>query len=697
MRYLLLLILSVCGVVNAEHHQEQKPVLSVSSPDQHIVLSFTDNDNVAQYQVSFNGKAVIEPSKLGFLFKTAVPMYRDFTISEVSRNQSDTSWEQPWGEQRVIRDQHNELVVKYTHITDSNNMFFVRARVFNDGIGFRYEVPGQGERAITRELTEFNFADSHLATAYWIPGQGRERYEYLYRTTPLQQVDKAHTPFTVAYQDGTHVAVHEAALVDYAGMSLQKQQLGVFTADLSPRADGIKVLKNDSFTTPWRTITIGDEAVDLINSFIALNLNEPSTLTDTSWINPGKYIGIWWGMHIDKYTWGSGDKHGATTQRTMDYMDFASQHGFDGVLVEGWNTGWDGNWIANSELFSFTQSYPDFDIDAVAKHSVKTGVKLIGHHETSGGITNYEAQMEDGFALYNKIGVEQIKTGYVAFGQNLKRRDAQGIMRYEFTDSQDVVNHFIHNVTTAAKYKLSINTHESVKDTGLRRTYPNWISRESARGQEYNSGWAPPNPPEHMPLLAFTRMLAGPMDFTPGIFNFDYERVHGGGPEWGDKPYTRPLSTLAQQLAQYVVVYSPIQMAADLPENYLAKSRPFQFIKDVPTDWETSIALQGEVGKFVVFARQEKAHRQYSGDDWYLGALTNEDERQIIVPLTFLDKNSTYEAQIYRDGDKVDWQTNPYDMIIETKTVTVADTLKIRLAAAGGVAIRFKISHNQAN
>ncbi|MDG1122039.1 MAG: glycoside hydrolase family 97 protein [Glaciecola sp.] len=697
MRYLLLLILSVCGVVNAEHHQEQKPVLSVSSPDQHIVLSFTDNDNVAQYQVSFNGKAVIEPSKLGFLFKTAVPMYRDFTISEVSRNQSDTSWEQPWGEQRVIRDQHNELVVKYTHITDSNNMFFVRARVFNDGIGFRYEVPGQGERAITRELTEFNFADSHLATAYWIPGQGRERYEYLYRTTPLQQVDKAHTPFTVAYQDGTHVAVHEAALVDYAGMSLQKQQLGVFTADLSPRADGIKVLKNDSFTTPWRTITIGDEAVDLINSFIALNLNEPSTLTDTSWINPGKYIGIWWGMHIDKYTWGSGDKHGATTQRTMDYMDFASQHGFDGVLVEGWNTGWDGNWIANSELFSFTQSYPDFDIDAVAKHSVKTGVKLIGHHETSGGITNYEAQMEDGFALYNKIGVEQIKTGYVAFGQNLKRRDAQGIMRYEFTDSQDVVNHFIHNVTTAAKYKLSINTHESVKDTGLRRTYPNWISRESARGQEYNSGWAPPNPPEHMPLLAFTRMLAGPMDFTPGIFNFDYERVHGGGPEWGDKPYTRPLSTLAQQLAQYVVVYSPIQMAADLPENYLAKSRPFQFIKDVPTDWETSIALQGEVGKFVVFARQEKAHRQYSGDDWYLGALTNEDERQITVPLTFLDKNSTYEAQIYRDGDKVDWQTNPYDMIIETKTVTAADTLKIRLAAAGGVAIRFKISHNQAN
>lgn len=694
MRYFILFILSVSGFVNAKEHQLTQQILSVSSPDKAIVLSFTDNDNVAQYQVSFNDKAVIEPSKLGFLFKTAVPMYRDFTVSEVSRNQVDTSWEQPWGEQRIIHDKHNELVVKYTHKTEPNNMFFVRARAFNDGIGFRYEVPASGERAITRELTEFNFANSHLATAYWIPGQGRERYEYLYRTTPLQQVDKAHTPFTVAYQDGTHVAVHEAALVDYAGMSLQKQQLGVFTADLAPRADGVKVLKNGSFTTPWRTITIGDEAVDLINSFISLNLNEPSALTDTSWINPGKYIGIWWGMHIDKYTWGSGEKHGATTARTMDYMDFASQYGFDGVLVEGWNTGWDGDWIANSELFSFTQAYPDFDLDAVDKHSKKTGVKLIGHHETSGGISNYEAQMEAGFALYNKMGVEQIKTGYVAFGQNLKRRDAKGIMHYEFTDSQDVVNHFIHNVTTAAKYQLSINTHESVKDTGLRRTYPNWISRESARGQEYNSGWAPPNPPEHMPLLAFTRMLAGPMDYTPGIFNFDYERVHGGGPEWGDKPYTRPLSTLAQQLAQYVVVYSPIQMAADLPENYLAKPKPFQFIQDVPTDWETSIALQGEVGKFVVFARKEKAHRQYSGNDWYLGALTNEDERQINVPLTFLDKKSTYEAQIYRDGDKVDWQTNPYDMIIETKTVTANDTLKIRLAAAGGVAIRFKISHN---
>lgn len=668
------------------HHQ----TLSVASPNNEVILNFSDHDDLAQYSVTFNGKTVIGQSKLGFTFAKALPMYRDFRLSEVSRHSEDNVWEQPWGEQRLIRDHHNELVVKYMDMNNTNNIFYVRARVFNEGIGFRYEVPADGPRYITRELTEFNFLKSHLATAYWIPGQGRERYEYLYRTTPLQQVEKAHTPFTVEYTDGTHVAIHEAALIDYSGMSIQRQLLGKFTAHLAPRADGVLVKKSGSFVTPWRTITIGDEAVDLVNSFMALNLNEPSKIKDTSWINPGKYIGIWWGMHIDKFTWGSGPKHGATTERTLAYMDFAAEHGFDGVLVEGWNVGWDGDWIANSEIFSFTETYPDFDINRVHEHSLRTGVKLIGHHETSGGISNYEAQMEDGFALYQKMGIEQIKTGYVAFGPNLKRRDDQGIMRYEFTDSQDVVNHFIHNVKTAAKYQLSINTHESVKDTGLRRTYPNWIARESARGQEYNSGWAPPNPPEHLPIMAFTRMLSGPMDFTPGIFDFDYKREHGGGPEWGDKPYTRPLSTLARQLAQYVVIYSPIQMAADLPENYLAKPEPFQFIKDVPTDWETSIALQGSVADYVVFARKEKAHRHYSGSDWYLGALTNEDERIINISLDFLDKNQRYEAQIYRDGDKADWRTNPYDIIIEKKSVTQTDTMTIRLAAAGGVAVRFK-------
>ncbi len=665
--------------------------ISVYSPDKNIKFTFSDTDDLAKYSVEYKGETVISPSKLGFTFETAKPMYRDFNVKEISRDQQDTRWEQPWGEDRIVENKYNELTVQFSDIHDASNKFNVTARVYNDGIGFQYYVPSEGPRAITRELTEFTLVDSHKATAYWIPGQGYERYEYLYNETPLQQVSKANTPITIKMGNGVHVAIHEAALVDYAGMSLNREKLGRLVADLSPRSDGIKVRKSGSFKTPWRTIQIGDNAVDLINSHLSLNLNEPNKLGDvSSWINPGKYIGIWWGMHIQKYTWGSGEKHGATTENTIKYMDFAAKHGFDGVLVEGWNTGWDGDWIANSELFSFTQSYPDFDIKKVTEHGKKIGVKLIGHHETSGGISNYEAQMEAGFKLYQDMGVEQIKTGYVAHGQNLKRRDENGIMRYEFTDSQDVVNHFIHNVTTAAKYQLSINTHESVKDTGLRRTYPNWIARESARGQEYSAGWAAPNPPSHIPYLAFTRMLSGPMDFTPGIFDLDYPSIKGGTEEHGLTEIMRPQTTIAKQLAEYVVIYSPIQMAADLPENYEAKPEPFQFIKDVPTDWEKSVALQGEVGDYVVIARKEKKHRHYSGNDWYLGAITNEDSRTIEIDLGFLDEGVQYEAQIYKDGNQADWRTNPYDIDIIKQKVDSRVKLKVKLAAAGGAAIRFK-------
>lgn len=692
MRVLLSLLAALSVSVQATN-------LSVSSPDNAISLTFTDDNELAQYSVKFNGKTLISDSKLGFTFAEAAPLYRDFKVSEVSRTNVDTSWEQPWGEERVIRDQHNELLVKFSHLSDKSRFFHVRARLFNDGFGFRYEFPDQGKKVITRELTEFWLTDSHQATAYWIPGQGRERHEYLYRTTPLQAMEGiVNTPATIVYENGTHVAVHEAALVDFAGMSVKKEQMGRLVANLSPRADGSKVVKQGAFHTPWRMVLIGDEATDLVNSYTMLNLNEPNKLgNDLDWIEPGKYVGIWWCMHIDLCTWGQLDGegkptgiHGATTERTKTYMDFAAKYGFDGVLVEGWNIGWDGDWIANSELFSFTESYDDFDIEEVSKYGEKLGVRLIGHHETSGGITNYEEQMEEGFALYQKMGVRQIKTGYVAHGQNLKRKDADGVMRYEFTDSQDVVNHFIKNVSTAAKYQLSINTHESVKDTGLRRTYPNWIARESARGQEYNSGWAAPNTPEHLPILAYTRMLASPMDFTPGIFNFDYTRKYSGGEEWGLQEHMRPHTTLAKQLAEYVVLYSPIQMAADLPENYEAKPGPFQFILDVPTDWETSKAIQGEVGEYIVQVRKERKARHYSGNDWYLGALTNEDARDISVPLDFLDAGQRYEAQIYRDGDDAHWANNPYSLVIEKRRVTGADTLKVRLAPSGGVAVRFK-------
>lgn len=656
--------------------------LAVSSPDGKITFTLSDDDSQPTYQVSFNNKTIIQPSKLGFDFATAASMRDGLSITTHQRNSVDSSWQQPWGEARVIQDKHNELAVTFAKQADKSPQYTVRVKVFDDGVGFRYEVAQNQALNITRELTEFAFAQSDKSTAWWIPARGWNRYEYVYNTTPLHDAPHVHTPFTLKNQDGVHISVHEAALIDYAGMTLNQRRPGTFVADLTPWSDGVAVKTNGKFNTPWRTLQIGDEATDLLNSHLILNLNEPNKLGDVSWVEPGKYIGIWWGMHINKNTWGSGEKHGATTGRTKEYLSFAADNGFDGVLVEGWNIGWDGDWFFNGDVFSFTDAYADFNIDEVAKHGERVGARLIGHHETSGNVSNYRNQMEAAFALYEKAGVRQVKTGYVADGGNIKRIDAKGNARFEWHDGQFMANEYLDNVKLAAKHKISINTHEPIKDTGLRRTYPNWIAREGARGQEFNAWGTPPNPPEHVPMLAFTRMLAGPMDFTPGIFDMGFNGL-------GDKT-NRPQTTLAKQLALYVVLYSPIQMAADLPENYLAKPDAFQFIKDVPTDWEHSIALAGEVGDYVVFARKERKHKQYSGNDWFLGAVTDEEAREIPITLDFLESGKTFEAQIYADGNKAEWKQNPYEMNIYRKKVTSADKLTLKLAAGGGVAIRFK-------
>ncbi|WP_211859876.1 glycoside hydrolase family 97 protein [Pseudoalteromonas sp. A22] len=656
--------------------------LAVSSPDGKITFTLSDENSQPTYQVSFNDKTIIQPSKLGFDFATAASMRDGLSITTHQRNSVDSNWQQPWGEARVIQDKHNELAVSFAKQTDKSPQYTVRVKVFDDGVGFRYEVAQNQALYITRELTEFAFAQSDKSTAWWIPARGWNRYEYVYNTTPLHDAPHVHTPFTLKNQDGVHISVHEAALIDYAGMTLNQRRPGTFVADLTPWSDGVAVKTNGKFNTPWRTLQIGDEATDLLNSHLILNLNEPNKLGDVSWVEPGKYIGIWWGMHINKNTWGSGEKHGATTARTKEYLSFAADNGFDGVLVEGWNIGWDGDWFFNGDVFSFTEAYADFNIDEIAKHGEKVGARLIGHHETSGNVSNYRNQMEAAFALYEKAGVRQVKTGYVADGGNIKRIDAKGNARFEWHDGQFMANEYLDNVKLAAKHKISINTHEPIKDTGLRRTYPNWIAREGARGQEFNAWGTPPNPPEHVPMLAFTRMLAGPMDFTPGIFDMGFNGL-------GDKT-NRPQTTLAKQLALYVVLYSPIQMAADLPENYLAKPDAFQFIKDVPTDWEHSIALAGEVGDYVVFARKERKHKQYSGNDWFLGAVTDEEAREIPITLDFLESGKTFEAQIYADGNKAEWKQNPYEMNIYRKKVTSADKLTLKLAAGGGVAIRFK-------
>jgi len=656
---------------------------TLQSPNGNIKITISDELTTPSYSIDFKNKPVINRSVLGFKFKQQASFSEGFKITHTQQNTQNTQWQQPWGERQTVTDNHNEVAVTFKK--PQGGVFTVKFRAFNNGVGFRYEVPKQPgfeNIEITKELTEFAIADSQSATAWWIPARGWNRYEYVYNTTPVNDAPLVHTPFTFKNKEGVHVSIHEAALVDYAGMTLNQRRPGVFQADLTPWSDGIAVKKQGAFNTPWRTIQIGSKAVDLINSDIILNLNEPNKLGDVSWVKPGKYVGIWWGMHINTQTWGSGEKHGATTQTTKYYMDFAAEYGFDGVLVEGWNIGWDGDWFFNGDVFSFTQPYDDFDIEVLTRYGKQKGVQLIGHHETSGNVTNYRNQMEDAFALYEKSNVSQVKTGYVADGGNIKRIDENGIARHEWHDGQFMVNEYLYNVKLAAKHKISINTHEPIKDTGLRRTYPNWIAREGARGQEFNAWGTPPNPPEHIPMLAFTRMLAGPMDFTPGIFDMGFNGL-------GDDT-NRPQTTLAKQLALYVVLYSPIQMAADLPKNYLAKPDAFQFIQDVPTDWQQSIALDGEVGDFIVFARKERKRDKYSGNDWYLGAVTDEKARTIEVKLDFLEKGKKFEAHIYQDGKNAEWKNKPYDLDIEKRVVSANDKLTLKLATSGGTAIRFK-------
>ncbi|MCU8103622.1 glycoside hydrolase family 97 protein [Shewanella sp. SM101] len=654
--------------------------VTVSSPNQQIQISLSDDTGRPEYKIDFHGKTVIEPSRLGLVFQSLGELGQGLQINSSEKKSADEKWQQPWGEQEWIRDQHNQLTAV---LSNGKVQLEIEFKTFDYGIGFRYHLadqaalPANSPLLITDELTEFNVGKSDKATAWWIPARSWNRYEYLYRTTALKDVDRAHTPFTFKLADGTHLSIHEAALVDFAAMTLDQQRDGKLKADLTPWSDGIRVKTQVGFYTPWRTIQIADKATGLLNSHLILNLNEPNKLGDVTWVKPGKYVGIWWGMHLNENTWGSGPTHGATTSETKRYMDFAAQYQFDGVLVEGWNEGWDGDWFHNGDQFSFTKAYADFDLPAIAAYGAKQNVRLIGHHETAGSVTHYREQMADAFALYEQLGVTQVKTGYVADAGQIKRIDDKGITRHEWHDGQFMVGEYLHNVTEAAKHHISINTHEPIKDTGLRRTYPNWISREGARGQEYNAWGSPPNSPEHTAMLPFTRMLAGPMDFTPGIFDL--------APK-GLDAQNRVQTTLTKQLALYVVLYSPIQMAADLPRNYEKHLDAFQFIRDVPTDWYQSVALAGEVGDYVVFARQAKDQ-----GDWYLGALTDETARTVTVKLDFLSPNKRYQAQIYRDGAKADWKTNPYDYVIETKEVSAKDSLNLVLASSGGTAIRFKV------
>lgn len=661
--------------------------LTLASPDGRIAVTVSDDNGQATYAVSYDGEAVIAPSKLGMLFADHHGFERGLEIAGSVSVANDTTWEQPWGERRLVRDQHNELAVTFSATQGPARQMVVRFRAFDTGIGFRYELAEQpalaGEIAIVEELTQFAVGED--TTMWYTPSDEFNRYEYITRTGAAGTVDDAHTPATFRKASGIHFAIHEAALVDYSAMSLGALRPGTFEARLRSWQGGPKVKTRAPFKSPWRTIQIAPDAVGLINSDIILNLNEPNVLGDVSWVEPGKYIGIWWAMHIKDRTWGRDGIHGATTAETKRYIDFAAEHGFDGVLVEGWNIGWDGDWFNNGDLFRFAEAMPDYDIEELGRYAQSKGVRLIGHHETSANITNYENQMEAAFDLMRKVGARAVKTGYVADAGDVVRVDENGVRRYEWHDSQFMVGHHLRVVKAAAKRQIAINAHEPVKDTGLRRTYPNWMTREGARGMEFNAWGTPPNPPSHVPMLAFTRMLAGPMDFTPGIFDLkpnERPPLRDDMPR-GD-PANRPQTTLAKQLALYVVLYSPLQMAADLPENYEARMDAFQFIKDVEADWEQSIALAGEIGEYVAFARQGRKSKE-----WFLGAVTDENARDLVLPLDFLEEGKRYRAQIYRDGPNADWDTKPYDIVIEEKAVTGGESFAVRLASSGGVAVRF--------
>jgi alpha-glucosidase len=652
--------------------------LRVESPNGRTVVTVGVQEGGLYYSIQRDNRAIFLPSRLGFEFQGAPPLRDNLRITGSTTRTVDTVWTQPWGEVARVRDHHNERRISVSEGSPGGRQLVVVFRVFNDGVGFRYEFPeqsGLGEFAITQELTEFALADD--ARAWWIPSNRPrlDRSEMLYSSSPVSVVDSVQTPLTMETRDRrTFIVIHEANLVDYARMFLAGRGMESRTlrAALAPWADGIKVRGRTPFVTPWRTIQLADRATELAPSVLGLNLNPPSALASTDWITPMKYVGIWWGMHINTMTWSSGPKHGATTENTKRYIDFAAANGLGGVLVEGWNVGWDGDWIANRNAFSFTQPYPDYNLPELAAYAKAKGVKLIAHNETSGGIENYERQMDSAFALYRSLGINAIKSGYVT--------DTVGGGHSHY--SQYAVRHHRKVIETAARYGIMLDVHEPIHDTGERRTWPNMMTREGARGQEYNAwGGEGGNPPEHETILFFTRLLAGPMDFTPGVFDILYERSTGRArrPE-----ESRVRTTLAKQLALYLVLYSPMHMAADLPENY-ANQPAFQFIRDVAVDWDTTRVIDGRIGDYVVLARKAR-----NSPEWFVGAITDEEARTFTVPLSFLPRGRSYVAEIYADGPNAHWLTNPLPVAITRRPVTSASTLRLVLAPGGGQAIRLR-------
>jgi glucan 1,4-alpha-glucosidase len=692
------LILILFLIMNLVSHSQ-----ALQSPDRQLELK-TGLNPAGQlfYSLSYKSKPVIKNSLLGVNLKNTIALANDFEVVRNTTSTVNEKWNPVLGEQKEITNHFNQLVVELYQKSTKRKLNIV-FRLFDEGLAFRYEFPTQPELnyfIITDELSQFSLTDNH--TAFWIPGD-YDSQEYVYNETKLAAIDvtsldmnngigmkgpmtksRIQSPVMMKSSDGLYINIFEAAVVNYPIMHLDvNPSTFLMQSHLVPNALGDKAYLQAPFESPWRTLMVSDDARTLLASKMILNLNEPSKIEDTSWIKPMKYVGIWWEMHVGKATWdyaGSQNaqmaqdaelkptgKHGATTENTKKYIDFAAKHGFDGVLVEGWNTGWEdwfGNWKEN--VFDFVTAYPDFDMEEVQRYAKSKGVQMIMHHETSGSVANYERRLDRAFSFMKKHNYHAVKSGYVG----------KIIPRGEWHDGQTMVNHFNWVVERAAEYKIMVNSHESSRPTGVHRTYPNYIAAEAARGNEFNA-WSVGNPPMHETILPFTRFLGGPMDYTPGIFEIKMSHYDVSKKE-------QVHTTLAKQLALYVTIYSPLQMAADLPENYERYSDAFQFIKDVEVDWDESKILEAEPGDYLTIARKTKGK-----ESWFLGAITDENPRKTEIALAFLSPGKKYKATIYEDAKEAHWEKNPKAYAIKTIDVTSKTKLKLNLAAGGGTAISF--------
>lgn len=691
--FAIVVVIAGCQPKNETGHE-------LTSPNGKLKLEFLLNDQgQAGYLVRYNNAKIIDSSWFGFAFQNEAPLANGLQVELVKTHSADTSWEMPWGEKRLVQDRHNEMAIVLREKDQLKRKFEVQFKLFDDGLGFRFVFANQSadqETLITEENTLFQLTGNH--EVWWQPGDW-DIYEHLYNHTKLNQIDAiakrnhpnlaqtyipynaVNTPVTMKTADGIYLSFHEANLTDYADMTLAVDTTTYLLKSILVGSElhPYKVKRTGPFHTPWRTIQVSETAGDLIESDLIVNLNEPNKLGDVSYFKPTKYVGIWWDMHLGSKTWDysslqdmnsfSGGKphgkHGATTEYAKELIDFAAENNIGGILVEGWNTGWE-HWIGFEDregVFDFVTPYPDYDLAEVVRYGKSKGVELIMHHETSAAPRTYDQQLDTAYKLMHSLGIHAVKTGYVG----------KIIPKGEYHHGQWMVNHYRRVIETAAKYQIAVNAHEPIKATGIRRTYPNAISREGLRGQEFNA-WSTDggNPPNHLPTIAFTRMLAGPIDYTPGIFNIKLKPY---------KPDNQVNTTLAQQLALYVVIYSPIQMVPDLKQYY--ESHPaFQFIRDVPADWEQSKVLNGEVGEYVAIARQDR-----HSDNWFIGAITNEEARDMQLKLDFLPEGKTFRARIYHDGPDAHWNDNPTSYAIDEQEVDRDAFIDLHLAPGGGAAI----------